>query len=294
MKKKILSFLLCGLCSLTLAFAPAMVSAEVPQMTKEEFPVIDGSLACVPMITALTQLSTGCTEAEAEDFPFTNTNPSYLSLAEGERDLILAYEPSSQTKRKLKKKYEDVELEMTEIGNDALVFLINAANPVKSLTTEQLKDIFTGKITNWKEVGGDDAEIIVFIRPENSGSHTLLRKLIIGKEDTAQAQVINVETMEGMIEQMKSYDNAKYSIGYSVYYYTAKMMADENVEVMQVDGVTPSDSTIKSGDYQLCNPFYCVTTEASAESAKSLRDWLTSDEGQEFVESCGYVGFTKK
>lgn len=277
------------------------VCAEIPHYSLEEFPVIDGSLACVPLITTLIQNSTSCSDSEAEDFNFSNTNPSYLNLAEGKRDLILSYEASDETKETLESgswkdydgnefSYADAELEMTEIGRDALVFLVNAENPIDSLTKEQAADIFTGKIKNWSEIGGEDAEIITFIRPENSGSQTLMRKLLVGDADMAQEQTMEVPSMDGMIEKLRNYDNAANSIGYSVYYYTEKMMSDPQIKILKIDGVFPTSDSIRSGEYSLINPFYCVTAKNSSENALELRDWLIGDEGQELLEKCGYVG----
>lgn len=260
-----------------------------PSMSFEEYPRIDGSLACVPLCEALAVRVTGCTAEQAEETmaDFTNTNPCYIELAEGRRDILLAYEPAESTKKALEA-YDP--LVMEPIGKDALVFLVNENNPVESLTREQAYDIYTGKITNWSEVGGTDSEIRAFQRPETSGSQTMMRKLLIGDAPMAEADTEMIAVgMDDIIEVLTEYDNSADALGYSVYYYASEMFRQPGLKFVAVDGVFPSNETISSGEYPLVNEFYCVTNAQSSERAKELQIWLTQRGGQSFVEECGYV-----
>ena len=268
--------------------ANAVTESTVPQMTYEEFPRIDGSLACVPMIEALAQKVTGCTEEEAERTldDFTNTNPCYLELAEGNRDILLVYEAADETKEKLEA-YDP--LDIRELGRDALVFLVNEDNPVQSLTVQQIYDIYTGKITNWSEVGGDDVEIKAFLRPETSGSQTLMRKLILGDAKLIEGQFEEIPTMEGIINRLKDFENDSSALGFSVYFYASTMHQVPGVRLLNVEDIEPSNETISKGDYPLVNPFFVVTNAQSSGNALDIRDWLLTDDGQDFVEECGYV-----
>ena len=293
MKKK--SVLLCAVSMAAALLAGSVftgVLAEtgdsVPHMSYSEFPRIDGSLACVPMIEALAQKATGCTEEEAEQTlaDFTNTNPCYLELAKGNRDILLVYEAADETKEQLQQ-YDP--LDIRELGKDALVFLVNEDNPVESLTVQQIYDIYTGKITNWSEVGGNDAEIKAFLRPETSGSQTLIRKLILGDAELIEGQFEEIPTMEGIINRLKDYENESNALGFSVYYYASSMHQVPGVRLIRVEGVEPSNETIQNGEYPLVNPFFVVTNEQSSPNALALRDWLLTDYGQTFVEECGYV-----
>ncbi|MBR2259537.1 MAG: substrate-binding domain-containing protein [Blautia sp.] len=265
-------------------------SVSLPVMAYEDYPRIDGSLACVPLCEALAKKVTGCSDKEAEATmnDFTNTNPCYLQMAVyGNRDILLAYEPAEETKEKLK---EYPPLRMDPVGKDALVFIVNEGNPVESVTRDQLIGIYTGQITNWKEVGGNDEEIRAFSRPETSGSQTMMRKLLLGDAVMPEGpEIQQIRTMEGIISKLMEYDNSAEAIGYSVFYYASMMFAQPGLKFLKVDGVEPSNETIRSGEYPLINAFYCVTNEASAPNALLLRDWLLTKEGQEFVEECGYV-----
>ena len=289
--------MLCAAAALIIAAVPAYAQTntdltekypDIPQMAYEDYPETDGSLACVPLMEALIKAVTGCTEEQAEESltRFSNTNPSYGRLQEGEADLILSYEASRDTKERL----NDLEgLDLQPVGKDALVFIVNASNPVDSLTKEQIRDIYTGKITNWAEVGGEDAPIKAFQRREDSGSQTLMRLLLMGNEEIPEKQMTVISEMEGLIDAVMEYDNSANAIGYSVYFYASVMNSHANLKFLAVDGTAPDNDTIRSGEYTLANPFYCGVSGNSSENALLLRDWLISDEGQAFVEECGYV-----
>lgn len=136
------------------------------KMTAEEFPKVDGATAMLPMIGEITKAVLGYSDEQAQKFLDENTQGKtakvYQGLIDGKTNVIFASEPSDDILQKAKK--AGVEFEMTGIGLDGFVFLINEQNPVKSLTLDQIRGIYTGKITNWKEVGGDDAKIIAYQR----------------------------------------------------------------------------------------------------------------------------------
>ena len=293
---------ICLLAAWTVVFTGAFTAQaqepekypSVPHMSLDEYPEVDGSLACIPLMEALVMEVTGCTEMEAEASleNFSNTNPSYERLMKGEAELILSYEASAETKETLAGEEASGEnkLDLKPVGRDALVFIVNAGNPVEGLTAQQIHDIYTGKITNWSELGGEDTEIKAFQRRENSGSQTMMRLLLMGDEEIPEKQMISIETMEGLLDTVMEYDNSANAIGFSVYYYASVMMGNDKLKFLAVDGVSPDNDTIRSGEYALFNPFYCGISEKSRENAVLLRDWLLSEEGQQFVEDAGYVG----
>ncbi len=276
----ILGALVCG--------SSALAEEKTPAIPYEEYPRIDGSLACVPLMEALAVKITGCSQIEAEETlsDFSNTNPCYLHLAKGERDILLAYEPADETKQEIA---HYAPLTMEPVGRDGLVFIVNKDNPVESLTTQQIYDIYTGRITNWKEVGGNDQPIKAFSRPETSGSQTLMRKLLLKDAEMIEGVTERIESMEGIINRLLDYDNSANAIGYSVYYYASAMYDQPALKFLAVDGVEPSTDSIRTKEYPLLNDFYVVTNEQSCEEALKIRDWLLSVEGQDFVEENGYV-----
>ncbi len=263
-------------------------SVSVPQISYEQYPHFDGSLACVPLIEKLASKITGCTEEQAEGIlsDFSNTNPCYSYLARGERDIVIAYEPAQETVNQIEN-WNDLVLE--PVGKDGLVFIVNKDNPVESLSAQQLYDIYTGKITNWKEVGGSDEKIAVFRRPEQSGSQTLMRKLLMGDVDMETGESEEVSSMEGIITRLKDYDNSSNAIGYSVYYYASAMFDQPDLKFLKIDGTAPSEESIGSGAYPFVNEFYCVVRKDSPKNAMDIKNWLCRKEGQDFIKECGYV-----
>lgn len=114
-------------------------------------------------------------EQVADLVQFSRTTQSYRNLMAGAADLLLAAEPAPEVAQELKQEGEWL---LTPFATDALVFVVNEDNPVDSLTTEQVRKIYTGQITNWKEVGGEDLDIIPFQRNSEAGSQTLMEKLV--------------------------------------------------------------------------------------------------------------------
>ena len=257
-------------------------------LTLENYPVVDGSTATIPLATSLIKALTGCTDAQAEEsIAFNTTDPSYQAMSDGKSQLLLVYPPSQPTIDQL-----DVfhTMDMREIGLDALVFIVNKDNPVNSLTSDQIRGIYSGKITNWSEVGGDDLPIVAFQRPELSGSQTLMLNLMMKGTSLMEPTTETVSsTMEGLINDIAAYDNSANAIGYSVYYYAQNMYAQPNLKFISVDGVMPSNDTINSKEYGFTSPFYGVIPLEPTPEAKAILDWLQTKVGQQLLSDSGYV-----
>lgn len=268
--------------------AQGAVSLHIPL---DEYPKVDGSTACLPLMAEALSRLTGTDRERAETLVSCSTTPyAYQSLADGYADLLLAYEPAEETKEQLKE--SGTELEYIPIGRDALVFIANEDNPVCGLSRKQLKDIYTGKITDWKDLGGSDQEIVPFQRPSSSGSQALFAKLLMQDEAPMEAPTgLYPSEMGELIERLAEYNNEGNAIGYSVYYYASAMYAKPGLKFLAVDGVAPSNGTIADGSYPLTNDFYVVIRKGEPEGspARKIAEWLASDEGKECIEEAGYV-----
>lgn len=265
------------------------VSDIAGSIAPEDFPVVDGSTATLPLSRALYQLATGADETEAENaIVHTKTTNSYYRLYDGEADLLIVYEPPQEVIDRMQKE----ELLVKPIGLDALVFMANAANPVQALTTKQLIDIYAGTIKNWAEVGGDDEPLLAFQRPAGSGSQTLMQKLVMGDTPMEEGDnVIRYQEMADILEGMLTYTGEDNTLGYSVFYYANFMYSLPELRFMGVDGVIPSTQTIYDGLYPFVNAFYAVIRpdEPEDSNARRLFDWLTGEAGQQLVLDLGYV-----
>jgi phosphate transport system substrate-binding protein len=202
----------------------ASPSAELFAFTSENMPRIDGSTATIPLISAVRSVLLGI--AREDDVTVSGTDNAYVNLIDGGADVLLVYEPSPDTLDYAEG--QGVELEMAPIGKDALVFLVNVKNPVLSLTEEQLVDIYSGKITNWKDVGGQDGEIRAYQRQLLSGSQTMMNKLVMKGTPMAEAPADYViGEMGTLVDAVAVYDGAENAIGYNVYFYVSRMKLDK-------------------------------------------------------------------
>ena len=269
----------------------------VPFLTEDEFPRLDGSTACIPLMAQMKADVTGMDLLEAQTSITVSTtayaweNFGLWSRSDSEdygAQLLIVYEAPEYVKEELAE--ADAKLEQKAIGRDALVFIVNEENPVQSLTQQQLRDIYAGRITSWKDVGGADSPIVAFQRGVDSGSQTLFKKLLIDKGDgqlMAAPTELSPADMGGLVDSIAEYNNSANAIGFSVYYYIDQMYSKPGLRLLAVDGVTPGNDTIADESYPLCNEFYAVVhADAAPDSPqRKVYDWLDTDEGRRCIET---------
>jgi len=261
--------------------------------TRDNFPRMDGSTSTAPLAQAAACVLLGePREAVAELAQFNRTTQSFRNLAAGLCDILIVSEPAPEVFVELEAL--GFELEMSPISLDALVFIVNADNPVDSLTLEQIRRIYTGKITNWSQVGGIDTPIAAFQRNAEAGSQVLMEKLVMEGLDMSEAPAQTFMTAFGMgelITALKGFDGSANAIGYTVFYYAEDMKMAEGLKIIAVDGVQPGDDTIRSGEYPFLNPYFVVigAHEPEDSPARVMYNWILSDEGQALVKHEGYV-----
>ena len=261
--------------------------------TRENFPRMDGSTSTAPLAEAAATVLLGePREAVAELVDFSRTTQSFRNLADGLCDILIVSEPAPEVFDELRAM--DFEIEMAPIALDALVFVVNSGNPVDNLTHQQIQRIYTGRITNWSEVGGDDIDIVPFQRNAEAGSQVLMEKLVMdGLRMTAapEQSFMTAFGMGEMISAMKGFDGSASAIGFTVFFFAEDMGMAEGLKIIAVDGVTPSAETIRSGEYPFLNPYYAVIGAKEPENspARIMWDWLQSGDGQKLVSLEGYV-----
>lgn len=259
--------------------------------TLADMPTIDGSTANIPLISLAIQRLTGVSETDADNAVNTNGTPAaWRNLVAGAVDLLVVYEADEAVKAEVES--SGVKLEAHPIGRDALVFFTNSSNPVESLTTKQYRDIYTGKISNWQQVGGANAKIVGYQRAEESGSQALLRKYVVGQAKLTKAPTDRITAEMGeIIDGVASYANTGNALGYSVYYYLANMYAVDGIKMLGVGGVQPTKETIADGSYPYANDFFAVVRadEPAGSPARRVLEWMTSEAGARTVADAGYV-----
>lgn len=263
---------------------------EASLQLTDNLPRLDGAAAVFPVYSAFVNATYPNTVSLNDGiFEYRNTVRGYRSLALKESDLFFGALPSKEQIDFAKE--QGNEFEYTEIAKEAFVFFVHKDNPVENLTTEEIKKIYSGKITNWKEVGGKDEEIIAFQRNEGSGSQSMLIRFMAGTPIMdAPTEQVN-DFMVGIIDQVSDYKNKTNSIGFSFRYYMEGIIKNPNVKILKVDGIEPNVENIKNDKYPITTSLYAVTYKNNDnENVQKLLDWILSDEGQEIIEKTGYVG----
>jgi phosphate transport system substrate-binding protein len=218
------------------------------------------------------------------------THESYMNLIDGNADLILvARSPSEDELNAAGDK--GVTLDVRAVALDAFVFLLNVENPVDDLMVDNVRDIYTGRITNWAKLGaegGSRAQIQPYQRNPNSGSQELMETLVMKGEPMIDAPTMILESMMGPIHAIA---DDRWGIGYSVYYYAVFIFPHEQVKLIAIDGVQPTSDNIAKRSYPLTAEVYAVVREGMPEDSTAimLRNWLFTEEGQAAIAESGYV-----
>jgi len=261
------------------------------QMTPEEYPIVDGSTATIPLSEAFAASVMQMDVEEARQYVLHNTtHDAYINLIEGKADIIFVTMPSDDELALAKE--AGVELVVTPIVNEGFVFLTSTENPMTNLSYEQVQGIYRGEITNWNQVGGPDMEIIAYQRPVNSGSQTGMLEMVVPADEIMDAPTeMRMQGMGDLVEAVADYENSPGAIGYSYFYYVTDMWINEGVKLLSIDGEMPSVKSIEEETYPILTHYYAVTRGNMAEDSNTIKllEWILSSEGQKIAEQAGYV-----
>ena len=243
-----------------------------------DLPKIDGAAALVPVFNSFVYSLYPESSVKYENGDFTkdsalqyhNTRGAFKGIVDGDVDIAFCASPNKdQIQYGLDK---GVELELTPIGRESFVFIVNTNNPVDNLSMQQLKDIFTGKITNWKDVGGANRPINVLQRNKGSGSQTALEKLI------------GEEVKPNMFGPLGA------SIGFSFRFYVEELTKHGHIKMLELNGVYPSKENVQNESYPIVSNFYAVTRKGETNpNVQKVLDFVLSPTGQEIIDEIGYV-----
>lgn len=256
----------------------------------ENLPKIDGAAALFPVYSAFVNaVYPNTTKLHDGIFEYNNTPDGYRLLAEKETDIFIGVYPSDEQKAYAEE--NQTTFEYTPIGTEAFVFFVHKDNPITNLTTKQIKDIYSGKITNWKDVGGKNEKIAAFQRNEGSGSQSMLKRFM---GDTpimdAPTEMVN-DLMAGIIEQVADYKSKTNSIGFSFRYYVEGIIKNPDIKMISINGAAPTSENIRNGSYPILTSIYAVTYKENQNgNVDKLLEWILSDEGQYIINETGYVG----
>jgi len=200
------------------------------------------------------------------------------ALLNGTTDIANASrEMKRSEKEKLRDRFNTMGVE-TPVAKDGVTFYVHESNPVQSLTIEQLRGIYQGELSNWKDVGGADAPIVVYSRENSSGTYVFVKDNVLGGGDYAST----AQTLPGTAAVVNAVSKEKNGIGYGGAAYA------KGIRELEVGGIAPDEDTIRSGKYPLARDLYMYTRNRPSGDVKQFIDFCLSDAGQQIVKKVGY------
>lgn len=234
----------------------------------------DGSTSMEKVIGALGEAFEEQNSGVTFTYNPTGSGSGISAVAEGRCDIGLS-------SRALKDEEKAQGLEETVLAYDGIAVIVNPENKVTDLSVEEIADIYTGKITNWSELGGDDAEIVIIGREAGSGTRDGFESITKTSEKCAYRQEL---TSTGDV--ITTVSQNKGAIGYA-----SLASVKDSVKALTVDGITPSEDSVKDGSYVIQRPFMLVTkadTELSP-AAQKFFDYVTSEKASQIISDAGAV-----
>jgi len=229
------------------------------------------------------------------------THQSFINLIDKKADLILSARKMSPDE-KAYANTAGITLTETPIALDAFIFIVNPDNPIQSLTIKQIQDIYTGKITSWKEVGVNDAdwgflwdntEIKPYIRNANSGSQELMEMMVMKGLEAAELPENYRELIFNMTGALDAVSKQQNSICYTVYYYKEHIArrGGRTVKSIAIDEILPTRETISDGSYPLTAEVYAVIRSDLNKSSMAYKvyEWIQTETGKRAIVESGYI-----
>lgn len=219
------------------------------------------------------------------------THGAYENLIESKTDVIIASRDISRNELKSAND-AGVRIITEPLAIDALVFIVNQKNPVRNLSSDQVRKIYTGEITNWKEVGGVDHTITPYIRDTDSGSQEKMETLVMDGltmiDGTYMPEIIGSQ----MASPYLQIEMDEYGIGYTPFFYCTAMVRDLiKVNMLSIDGVAPSKESLQKNAYPFVSSIYAAIreTENQESMAYKLFQFLFTKNGANMIDESGYI-----
>lgn len=271
--KKIITILCAVVMALSL-FAGCGQKANDNGTTTGGTVATDGSTSMEKVIGALGESFMEANKGTTFTYNPTGSGSGIQAVSEGRCDIGLS-------SRALKDDEKASGLKETTLALDGIAIIVNPQNPVQDLTLEQIAKIYTGEITNWKDVGGEDAEIVLIGREAGSGTRDGFESITDTKDACQYRQELT--STGDVIATVSQNPNA---IGYA-----SLAAIKDSVKALTVNGVAPTEATVKDGTYLVQRPFVLVTKEGAAlsETAQKFFDFATSADAASIISAAGAV-----
>ena len=261
-----------------------------------DIPVLDGSTSTYS-ITENIYRQYYLNYNNSPDFPkvHSKTSNSYKRLIDKEVDMIFVPDPSEDINNYAAEK--GVTLKYIPIAYEAMIFFTSDQNKADNITTQQLQSIYIDNgINNWKDIGGDDAELVAYCRNNDSGSHAQMEKFILnGSEINEEIRKEHTSwLMSSILTEVDDFNKqnpGKYAIGYSLYYYyfqNESILGPLNLKLLNIDGIAPSEQTIADGTYPYTTNYYAIIRDEDNPKVAAFAELMQGDFGKEIIQMSGY------
>lgn len=263
--------------------AAAADTTEAAETEAEAAPAADlsGSISMVGS-TSMEKLANAVSESFMEKYPKVTVTAEFVGSGAGIEAVTNGAADIGNSSRNLKDEEKAAGVVENIVAIDGIAVVVDTANAVEELTKQQLSDIYSGTVTNWKDVGGNDAPIVVVGRESGSGTRSAFEELL--KLEDACKYSNELDSTGAVMAKVASTPGA---IG-----YVSLDVLDDTVKALKLEGVEPTEDNIKAGSYFLSRPFVMATKGEIAEQndlVKALFDYIYSDEGTEIVKSVGLI-----
>ena len=279
--KKIIALVLTALLALSLVACGSETKTDDADKTEDKTSTeltgtvsTDGSTSMEKVIGALSESYMAANKDVTVNYNPTGSGAGITAVQEGTCDIGLS-------SRALKDEEKAAGLQETVLAYDGIAIIVHPDNPVSDLTLEQIAQLYTGELTNWKDVGGNDAQVVLIGREAASGTRDGFES-ITGTKDKCQYRQELTSTGDVITTVSQNPD----AIGYA-----SLASIKDSVKALNVDGVTPSEASVKDGSYKVQRPFVLVTVEGKALSsaAQSFFDYATSADAADIIAKAGAV-----
>lgn len=264
----------------TAATTAAATEAATAEQTTEAPKSVSGTVSLAGS-TSMQKLCEAMIESFSEEYPDITVTAEYTGSGAGLEAVAAGKTDIGNSSRALKDSEKAAGVEENIVAIDGIAVIANKAGKVLNLTTEQLSDIYTGKITNWKDLGGDDEAIVVIGREAGSGTRGGFEE-IVGVVDACQYRQELSSTGDVITTVAQNPD----AIGYA-----SLAAVKDTVKALKVAGVTPTEATVKDGTYTIQRPFVLATKtgEKLNDVAQAFFDYATSADASEIITAAGAV-----
>ncbi|HEU4523212.1 MAG TPA: phosphate ABC transporter substrate-binding protein [Thermoanaerobaculia bacterium] len=206
------------------------------------------------------------------------------ALINGTVDLAQSSRPMKSGEKEDVEKRRNAKLNETPVALDALAVFVHESNPVKELSIDQLAQIYTGKITNWSQIGGPNATIVLYGRENSSGTYEYFKEHVLQKADFAP----RTQTLAGTAAVINAVARDRNSIGYGGIAYAKGVRAIGVKEDAASPAVEPTEANVANGSYPISRYLYFYWIDSASPDLVSFVQWATSPDGQKLVENVGY------